>query len=569
MIFFYAKHTPLSEPNERIIVGVAKIRNDLGSILNYEFPKGYTGYRSHPWDRCVEHTLTKDNPEGFLLPYHELIELSKTNEIELHDFAVVAPDYAQFSYASELVDHDTAIDSLLKIAESMRKSESVLNKTFKKELEWIDTEVSKIWDMRGAFPGMGPVLSSIKIAEGNSIAWEIEKYILDKDKDLLKTSPWVIFEESVRDPAKYLKIRGVKLFNKTAQRIWKSIPTDKKEFYILLSRIQLNNEQAETIIDKQESYLGTINEILSDPYIIYEKMRFHFKGLIGFNQIDKAVLPPTKICEAFPLNKKTEMSDNLDERRVRAFAVMVLEEAADEGHSILPFRDVLARMNDKIPDQPLPVNEDVLNIQGESDFFRDEVIIIKTDKISFLKLNRLAELKDTITQRVNKNIIDKKPFNISHDWLSLVNKFPDIPQIDSKADDYEDEILARKEKSEALRVLCNYRVSVLIGPAGSGKTTLLKIFEEIPEIKKGGVIKLAPTGKARVKLGHNAKTVAQFLYPHRYDGTYGIYSINEDAEKTSSARTVIIDESSMLTEEQLGAVFDALGPVDRIILVGD
>lgn len=74
LIFFYCKHTPLSEPNQRIIVGVAKVRNDIGAILNYEFPAGYNGYRSHPWDRCVEHTLTDKNPDGFLLPYHELIE---------------------------------------------------------------------------------------------------------------------------------------------------------------------------------------------------------------------------------------------------------------------------------------------------------------------------------------------------------------------------------------------------------------------------------------------------------------------------------------------------------------
>jgi len=567
LVFFYAKHTPLSEPNERIIVGVAKVR-EIGGILNYEFPKDYKGYRSHPWDRCVEHTLTDDNPEGFLLPYHDLIEYSKTNEIDLHEFAASAPDYAQYSYASQLVEHDTAIDSLLRIAEVLRKSGSVLGRTFKKELEWIDSEISKIWDMRGAFPGMGPVLSAIKIAEGNSIAWEIEKNIIEKDRDLLKTNPWNIFEESVKEPEKHLKNRGEKLFNKTTQRIWKSLPQGKKEFYILLSRIQLNNDQAKIIISEYENRSGTIDEILSNPYLIYEKMRFYFKGLVGFSQIDKAIMPPVKIAEAFPFNKNTAMSDNLDERRVRAFSVMILEEAADEGHSLLPFGELLERMNNKVLDESFPINEDILRDQSKSDFFSGEVIV-NSEKMSFLKLQRLKELKDIITQRINKAIVDKKQFGITCDWLSLINNHPDMPQIDSKADDYDDELLARQEKAEALRVLCNYRVSVLIGPAGSGKTTLLKIFEEIPGIKNGGVIKLSPTGKARVKLGHNAKTIAQFLYPHRYDGDYGIYWVNEGAEKTSSARNVIIDECSMLTEEQLGAIFDALGPVDRIILVGD
>ena len=48
LIFFYCKHTPLSEPNERVIVGVAKVRNEVGPILNYEFPEGYDAHKSYP-----------------------------------------------------------------------------------------------------------------------------------------------------------------------------------------------------------------------------------------------------------------------------------------------------------------------------------------------------------------------------------------------------------------------------------------------------------------------------------------------------------------------------------------
>ena len=44
---------------------------------------------------------------------------------------------------------------------------------------------------------------------------------------------------------------------------------------------------------------------------------------------------------------------------------------------------------------------------------------------------------------------------------------------------------------------------------------------------------------------------------------------HRDVERYSSCKTVIIDESSMLTEDQLAALFDALSGVDRIILVGD
>ncbi len=569
LVFFYCKHTPLSEPNERVIVGVAKVRNDIGPILNYRFPDNYRGHKSYPWDRCIEHTLTDKKPEGFLMPYHDLVAYSETNEIDLHEFAAIAPSFEQFSFASELVEHDTAIDSLLNMAESLKKSESILNKFFVTELEWIDNEISKVWDMRGAFPGMGAILSALKIADGNTIAWEIEKYIKEKDGDLYKTNPWDILEESMVSPTKYIVTRGDNIFNSTTRTIWRSVPKKKKDLLILLSRIQLNNAQAKTILAQYQDWIGTTDEILANPYLLYEKTRFYFKGLLSFKQLDKALLPPPKISEVFPLSEATLMESNLDERRVRAISVLVLEEAADQGHSILLFEDVLQRIEEKALDESLPINEDLLMTAAESEFFKIEVELIVGEKTLFLKLARLSELKHVITQKINKERIVNRPHNIEHDWLQFVNEYKDFAVLDENNANYKNELLARREKAEALRILTNYRVSVLIGPAGSGKTTLLKIFEALPEIKKGGLLKLAPTGKARVKLGHDAMTIAQFLYPDRYDAFYGIYWMNEDAEKVSTARNIIIDEASMLTEEQLAAVIDCLGPVDRIILVGD
>lgn len=325
------------------------------------------------------------------------------------------------------------------------------------------------------------------------------------------------------------------------------------------------------IIDNHAEIIGSIKDVLNNPYIIYEKMRILYKGLISFSQIDKAVFPPVKIREAFPLNTVSTMADNLDERRVRAFAVMILEEAADEGHSLLPFNDMLCRMSLKETADEFPINEDILLAQSGETFFQEEIRISETASFTFLKLQRLIEIKRIITQRINKDINQKIKYNINYDWADIVTKYFQKNQtevVEPGNDEFE--LLARKEKAEALWVLCNYRVSVLIGPAGSGKTTLLEMFEEIPEIKKGGLIKLAPTGKARVKMGHNAKTVAQYLYPSkRYDGYYRVYTPREDAAKDSSARNIIIDESSMLTEEQLGAILDSLGPMERIILVGD
>lgn len=87
---------------------------------------------------------------------------------------------------------------------------------------------------------------------------------------------------------------------------------------------------------------------------------------------------------------------------------------------------------------------------------------------------------------------------------------------------------------------------------------------------------LAPTGKARVRMEQATRriklqgfTIAQFLSGSgRYDGRIGQYKLSDQAAE-GGARTVIVDEASMLTEEMLGALLQALKGVHRLILIGD
>ena len=65
------------------------------------------------------------------------------------------------------------------------------------------------------------------------------------------------------------------------------------------------------------------------------------------------------------------------------------------------------------------------------------------------------------------------------------------------------------------------------------------------------------------------KTVAQFLLRlKRYDSATGRYFVNPSAPKIE-ATTCVVDESSMLTEDMLVAVVDALPTSCRLLLVGD
>src|SRR5690606_19935502 len=137
------------------------------------------------------------------------------------------------------------------------------------------------------------------------------------------------------------------------------------------------------------------------------------------------------------------------------------------------------------------------------------------------------------------------------------------------------ERLARLEKVAALKVLYSSRVSVLVGSAGTGKTTLLKVLCHEPSVAAGGVLLVAPTGKARVQLAEKVKmpavTLAQFLISTgRFDWRTEQYRVTGDAQsRAKQYRTVVVDEASMLTEHQLAALLDAVTGVQRLVLVGD
>ena len=132
------------------------------------------------------------------------------------------------------------------------------------------------------------------------------------------------------------------------------------------------------------------------------------------------------------------------------------------------------------------------------------------------QLRTFATTKELITARVNRRLAAKRHLG-EHQWRTLIDN--ELPPL-SNATDQETEEFARQEKARALEELFRSRFAVLIGPAGTGKTSLLTALIKIPAVAAGGVLLLAPTGKARVQLqkrtkNAQAQTLAQFLLGYK------------------------------------------------------
>lgn len=562
LCFFYAKLTPLAEDERRVIIGVGRAKN-IGELIEYEYSLKKER-RSYIWDRLIQHSISPDFSDGFLLPYHEILETAEYDpSINIEDYIAFAPEdrRTEFSYASEHVTHDAAIASLLSCKKAIENSKKIVDGPWDHVLKWIDRRLSELWKLRGAYPGLGVALTAFGIEQGSLLAYEIESS-LEENED-----PWPLVDKVFKDPS-ILSLAMQPLITKSLQETWELIntkKTDRMSLLKLIARMELTVDQATRFyvkeIRKENGINCTNEELLQNPYLLFENDR-DSPDPISVWTIDHGVFPPHSIRETYPLPLPSLVTDPTDVRRVRALVVNTLEQAASNGHTLMSRDDLVSYIRNLTIEPSCPIYEDLLE---SKDFSPVVIKCCLADESLAYQLERLATMGNIIRSTVEKRIKGKRHI-VDVDWRhQLDEEFGKISD--------EDEERARNEKSQALKELAESRISVLIGPAGTGKTTLLSILCKQKQIIDGGILLLAPTGKARVRLHQTtnfpAQTLAQFLNSKdRYDGATGKYHTS-DQEKIDCGRTVIIDEASMLTEEQLGSLFDALKSVDRYILVGD
>jgi energy-coupling factor transporter ATP-binding protein EcfA2 len=577
LVFFYAKRTPLSEESRRVIVGAGRVKN-VGTSTEYEYyDKDDIPLSGYLWERNIKHSIRSGFEDGFLLPYQELIALSEADEsIDLEAHIAFAPSdfFEQYSHGSELLPHDGAIASLLECERAIQEFKKTMEGPWAKILSWINSELNRLWEIRGPFPGFGSSLKAFGIEHGTLLAWYIYEQLLEEDA-ILKINPWDRFAALLTSPQQLPKYLQREVGPTLADK-WQALSTDRRSLLDLLSRCAINEEQATRyyqLTEKQRANITVLDsDVLANPYLLFECDRNQLDP-IQFGAVDRGVFPEDNIRAVFPLAGSAIVNESIDRRRVRALCTLTLSEAMDDGHTLLPNNWLIDRIRNKPLRPECFVDEDVLNLL---DGYLDPVLVRAemADGAGALQLQEFATTKKIISTAVTKRIKGKRNTG-EHDWSEMVTLAIDqsMPEMESERNV---EAKAREEKSAALAEIYRSRLSVLVGSAGTGKSTLLKALCHIEQVKEGGLLLLAPTGKARVRLEQatglykQGLTIAQFLLRYkRYEGKTGRYLFESKADACSQFKTVIIDECSMLTEDQLAALLSGLKNVARLILVGD
>ncbi|WP_295433595.1 AAA family ATPase, partial [uncultured Thiodictyon sp.] len=573
LCFFYAKQVPFVEDaaGGRILIGVGRVLH-VGAAQEYAYTtKDLDGkLRSMLWERMVQHSIRPDFKDGFLLPYHAAVEKAAEDpEFDPAEIAAFSPAdrLLEFSHASQLVSHDGAIASLLACAESLRKAKGVLPGPWDQCLQWIDARLGELWKARGPCPGLGSALSAFGLDLGTFVA----RALAEKAGD--NVDPWPLVDKMFANPKKHLPAPLAESIGKTLCAKWTRLPDGRRALLKLVSRFEITREQATVLYVQEERAKTGIDKsdaaILANPYLLYELTRLTIDPVSVWT-VDRGVFPDEVIRKKHPLPAPTALDAGTDARRIRAFTVKVLEDAASAGNTLLPQDQVVLGIRGLTLQPPCEVDADLMNVA--KDDFGDAVgELAMANGSPALQLGRLTEVGTTIRVAIDKRIKGKR-MTVAADWRQLLDAHL-AAQGAGNPDELEEN--ARAEKTAALTELAEARLSVLIGPAGTGKTTLLSVLCSHPKVESGGVLLLAPTGKARVRMEQSTKglklkgyTIAQFLSPHRYDGATGRYRLS-DKPTEASAHTVIIDEASMLTEEMFAALIQALKGVHRLILIGD
>lgn len=566
LIFPYYKQVPFVEDNRRVIAGIGNLVSTV-EIREYE-SDGTSGEKNYIWETNAAHSIRDNGNAGFLMPYLEISEYIKKNpDFDVSTVTLFEPAgfRAEFSYAAEWVSYDAAID-VLNQAKMALKTIAKLNlkeanhEWVNRQLEYVDHQLKSVWNQRGIFPGLGSILSAFGVRYGFDVAHHIDF----SENDLI-TELKLYFSG---DKEIGIEKLDDSLADKEDEFTGLLRNENKTRYFELLSRLNLSVEQAIHAWDHLKNYAA---EIVENPYLLFELTRKEKdEHQITISQIDNAMFVNPLVENKHPLNKPTKMRTEGDKRRFRALVTFVLVQAANRGHTLLSYERVVEEINQLPLDQRTDFQ--IEKIEGTLEYLQDGELYVDVEN-TYIKLKEYQEYKQLVVDIVNSRLETTLPSK--QNWRKIIDdQFRDLEKNNEENDE-----LARSEKAIALKIIESSKISVLLGRAGTGKTTALGFLASSKDIKAGGVLALTPTGKARVQLENSFKknkveaefmTVAQFLI--RSEG----FSWNTMAYKmpskpsTSIAKTVIIDESSMLTEEMFAGILKLVDShAERIVFIGD
>ena len=571
LVTFYCKNgNPVDDDSRRIIIGLGEVSSihpilEFDSEINEPYPF---------WELMMSHTIRRDlkTSKGFLLPYHEYLALDEEVITEktglsksqaIYDIKLTLDKLGnsekilkELSYGCEYIsDHSMLIilNAARQCLENVKKHRLV-GGDWDRQLRWIDEKVAQVKSLIGPFPSFAEGLRAL----GFNYAYLIEQDLRNGGFCGVKDNPWDSFDKLLNGSIKI----DDSVYNSELPRYrktWASTSNDTKQVLELLSRFEIDSETIESWINDPDWY----EDLIANPYLLSEQSNY---GGITPEMVDLGVIADPSIQGDYVPQEPSCISTKIDERRIRAYVVYKLITQSNEGDTLVSIKEMNEFINKILESDKLKLP--VHFFRTNKDFLSERLYFINEEAIQLDDYYEMESyLRKIFKARAQKSV--KVP--LTENWSSKVKSVAGYDAHDERS------VRAAETQISALKMFGEKRLCVLTGAAGTGKTSVVEAFLNSQQIRNEGVLLLAPTGKARVKLGKQssygeALTIAQFLTRQGFFNWETMMAENrEDGRKYSGSKNIIIDECSMITTTDFYVLFNALdlASINRIIMIGD
>jgi len=603
IIFFYANYdNPVSADDMKYLLLGCSVVDEIAFPEHFPFTKeeldeigkGKSGdkMKNFPtlnWAIQFTHQIDK----SVLLPYREYLQHVEEypEEFEkLEEMKVVIDEPSlvrSFKYVAMDIDDDKCLYLLYKLRKAVFKirehNRQVIHHNLDEEEKRIEALIKMVWERRGIYPSLDKVLTHFLKRDTRELA-EAIKSILRKNFDLIQCFE-AITKNGIPEELEAYEDELDDLF---------AVPQFKRKYkaYLKLALFNLTPYQIKRIVnDYHDTIIAALEE---NPYLIYEyydpylpEDELDIPDLvdepIDVYKIDVGMIPDSRFVKR---HRKIQNIRESSPERIRSLIIEYLWSLEGYGHTYDNLRNIVKSIREYPLIYQTEANVDENGILGlEEEYlshFQERLHIepVELEKYVYLKELYRAELR--IKQRI-EFLLSRAPHPDSGiDYKAHIETSIDI--LKGRIKEF-DEAQFRKERARLYENIFSNSLFLLTGKPGSGKTfETSHVIRHLKALNQGLVV-LAPTGKAALRMSENIKlnpgldikaiTIDRYIYEHgfwwAYDDWDRLHDLPENEKIT--VPNLIIDESSMIDLQKLFILFSIIRFSDeypkRIIFVGD
>ncbi|MBO6158706.1 MAG: ATP-dependent RecD-like DNA helicase [Firmicutes bacterium] len=372
---------------------------------------------------------------------------------------------------------------------------------------------------------------------GSGIIKGVGESLAHRITEKFKEKTFFILEQ---EPERLAEIKGISAQKAALIGEQFAEKTASRQAMILLQEMGLTPKMAMKVY--QVFGAKTIQTVKSNPYLLAEKVQG-----IGFYKADE-------------IAQKSGLEPD-SPGRIRGAIRYVLLEAAQEGHTYLPEKELMDRIyrligfeGDIIDDALAKAQVDGLIFQKHEEG-QDRIFLsmyYQAELTCARKLIALKALWEGEIERGNKERLEER--------ISAAEKRRHLTLSD--------------DQREALFMALTSGVSIITGGPGTGKTTIIRILLDVLTDSHSKVLLAAPTGRAAKRMNEacewDARTIHRMLEIQTAsfeDGERQQFARNET--NPLEADVVIVDEASMIDVLLMSHLLKAVPEGARLVMLGD